>query len=45
MLDILRECPSITITPENFLSLVPRQRPRYYSIASSNLVWTVRIDT
>jgi sulfite reductase alpha subunit-like flavoprotein len=42
MLDILRECPSISINPETFLSLVAQQRPRYYSIASSSTVCRCR---
>ena len=38
VLDVLRECPSIVITPETFLTIVSQQHPRYYSISSSSNV-------
>lgn len=36
--DVLREFPSIRIEPEALVRLLPRLRPRYYSIASSAAV-------
>ncbi len=38
VLDLMRECPSLSISPERFLSLMPPLKSRVYSISSSNLV-------